>query len=74
MQPARVKLTYRRKPFMSIDLETRRLFAFRASHAWPPTVVAGEGWQARYADAAEGLDVLALEAAIEWANEYIASL
>ena len=51
-----------------------RLFAFRAAHPWPPTVVAGEGWEVRYADAAEGLVVLDLEAAVEWVNKYIASL
>ena len=51
-----------------------RLFAFRASHAWPPVVVAGEGWPARYADAAEGLDVRSLEDAVVWVNEYIATM
>jgi len=51
-----------------------RLFAFRAGHAWPPTVSAGDGWEVRYADAAEGLDVLTLDEAVVWANEYIASL
>lgn len=47
----------------------QRLFAFRKSHAWPPVVVAGEGWEALYADAAEGLDVLDLGSAIDWVNE-----
>ncbi|KGN40794.1 nucleotidyl transferase AbiEii/AbiGii toxin family protein [Knoellia aerolata] len=51
-----------------------RLFAFRASHSWPPTVVAGEGWASRYADAADGLDVLDMKAAVDWVNEYIRSL
>lgn len=51
-----------------------RLFAFRAGHSWPPTVVAGDGWQTRYAEAAEGLDVLDLEGAVKWVNAYIASL
>lgn len=50
-----------------------RLFAFRGSHAWPPTIV-GDGWDTRYAGAADGLDVLDLPDAVEWVNEYIRSL
>lgn len=52
----------------------QRLFAFRKSHPWPPVVVAGEGWESLYAGAAEGLDVLELDAAVAWVNEYIRSL
>lgn len=64
-------------PLADADLvghTSRRLFAFRDSHPWPPTVTVGEGWALRYADAAEGLDVLELEAAVDWVNEYIATL
>lgn len=45
-----------------------RLFAFRAAHAWPPTVVAGHEWESRYADAADELEVRELEAAVAWVN------
>lgn len=51
-----------------------RLFAFRAAHPWPPTVVGGEGWAARYSEAAEGLGVRDVDSAVEWVNGYIASL
>ena len=53
---------------------SERLFAFRAGHAWPPIVVAGEGWPVKYADAAEGLDILGFDEAVVWLNEYIASV
>jgi hypothetical protein len=54
---------------------SERLFAFRAGHAWPPTVVAAEGWEARYTEAANGLQVRqSLDDAVAWANAYIASL
>lgn len=49
-----------------------RLFRFRKSHAWPPTVTAGPGWEPRYTDAADGLDVLPLPEAVHWVNDYIA--
>lgn len=49
-----------------------RLFRFRKAHPWPPTVVAGLAWEARYLESAEGLDVLAFSEAVTWANEYIA--
>lgn len=50
-----------------------RLFAFRSTHSWPPTLDPAEGWAGRYADAAEGLTVLGLEAAVDWVNDYIRS-
>lgn len=51
----------------------RRLFAARRSHAWPPTVVAYDGWDTLYIEAADGLDVFAdVTAAVQWANEFIA--
>lgn len=50
-----------------------RLFAARRSHAWPPTVVAYNGWDTIYAEAAEGLEVLDNVAdAVAWANDFIA--
>ena len=36
-----------------------RLFAYRRMQEWPPTVTMNEGWETIYAEAAEGLDVLA---------------
>lgn len=51
-----------------------RLFAYRGSHAWPPQVVASDGWSVRYDDAAEGLDVLALGDAVAWVNAWIEDL
>jgi hypothetical protein len=56
-----------------VDRIADRLFAARNDRSWPPTVVAHEGWQHAYADAAEGLEVIAeLADAIEWANTLIA--
>lgn len=50
-----------------------RLFAARHSHPWPPTVVAYDGWDTIYAEAADGLDVIAnVDDAIVWANDLIA--
>jgi hypothetical protein len=34
-----------------------RLFAARRLYAWPPVVTARQGWDTRYAAAAEGLDL-----------------
>ena len=51
-----------------------RLFRFRQSHSWPPTVVAADGWAQRYEAAAEGFDVRGLDDAITWINEYIADV
>lgn len=46
-----------------------RLFAYRQMQEWPPTVTMNEGWEAIYAEAADGLDVLAnVSDAIVWAN------
>jgi len=53
----------------------RRLFAARRGHSWPPTVVAYEGWDTIYAEAAGGLNVIAdVEGAVAWANEFIARI
>lgn len=52
-----------------------RLFAARRLHAWPPAVTARQGWDTRYAAAADGLDVYAdLEAAVRWVNDCIANI
>lgn len=52
-----------------------RLFDARRLHAWPPIVTAREGWEARYAAEAQGLNVLPrLDAAIVWANAFIADV
>lgn len=57
----------------AVGATARRLFAARRSHAWPPVVLAHEGWDTLYAEAADGLDVLpTIDAAVAWANEFIA--
>lgn len=49
-----------------------RLFEYRRQQAWPPTIAAGNHWDTLYAEAADGLDVLANAAeAVGWANEFI---
>lgn len=56
-----------------IGATSQRLFAARRSQQWPPTVVAYEGWDTIYAEAADGLDVFENVAdAIAWANAFIA--
>lgn len=50
----------------------RRLFDYRRQQAWPPRIAAGDRWDTLYAEAADGLDVLAtVDAAIIWVNEFI---
>lgn len=50
-----------------------RLFARRGVQGWPPTVVAHDGWEAAYSEAAEGLELLAdVEQAVVWTNALIA--
>ena len=59
--------------FPAIGATSRRLFAARHGHPWPPTVVAYGGWETIYAEAAAGLDVLGNVAdAVAWANDLIA--
>lgn len=55
---------------------TKRLFAFRnlPGHTWPPTLVAGDKWPMLYDEAATGLDVLALDDAVTWVNNYLTRL
>jgi len=51
----------------------QRLFTSRRGHLWPPIIVAYEGWDTIYAEAADGLDVIDnINDAIEWANNFIA--
>ncbi len=53
------------------DLATR-VFAFRRTHTWPPTVRPHHGWDELYAAAASGLPVLGdVESAIVWANDLV---
>lgn len=52
-----------------------RLFAYRQMQEWPPTVTVNEDWEAVYAEAADGLDVLAdVSDAITWANDLVRSI
>ncbi len=48
-----------------------RLFDLRKGTPWPPTVQIHEGWDGLYTEASEGLDVLPLPAAVEWANDLV---
>jgi hypothetical protein len=58
-----------------VSTTARRLFAARRSHEWPPTVVAYDGWDTIYAEAAEGLDVLDnIDDAVDWTNAFIARM
>jgi len=61
---------------LALAAETaRRLFASRGAQKWPPTVRAYTEWPAIYAEAADGLGVLAdLDEAIAWTNELIARI
>lgn len=53
----------------------RRLFAYRRQQEWPPTVVQQPGWEEKYVQQSKalgsGLQVLGLNDAIEWCNEFI---
>ncbi|MFJ2619839.1 nucleotidyl transferase AbiEii/AbiGii toxin family protein [Glutamicibacter sp. NPDC087344] len=52
-----------------------RLFDYRNTHLWPPTVVEGPDWQTLYAEAAQGLDVAHdVDSAIVWVNALIVSI
>lgn len=54
---------------------TRRLFAARKGHAWPPVLTISEGWAFRYEEAADGIDVLPTVAeAVAWVNGFVSSL
>jgi len=54
---------------------TRRLFAARKGHAWPPVLTISEGWAFLYEEAADGIDVLPTVAeAVAWVNGFVSSL
>ncbi|MHB8191013.1 MAG: nucleotidyl transferase AbiEii/AbiGii toxin family protein [Ferrimicrobium sp.] len=56
----------------AVGVTAERLFAARRTHPWPPTVVAYDGWDTIYAEAADDLDVIDnVDGAVAWANEFI---
>ena len=53
----------------------RALFAYRNTHAWPPTITIRPGWGERYIQERAELDVLRkVEDAISWVNDLIARI
>lgn len=59
----------------AVGATARRLFAARRGQTWPPTVVAYQGWETTYAEAADGLGVLPdVTAAVVWTNDFIARI
>ena len=53
----------------------RKLFRYRKVHAWPPTIVKGETWEASYNEQKGDLPVLpTVDEAVKWANELIARI
>lgn len=53
----------------------QRLFAYRKTHAWPPTIVKGENWEAAYAGQLNELPALqTVDAAVDWANLLIGAI
>ncbi len=58
---------------MQLVRETcERLYAYRRMQPWTTPIVANEGWDAIYAEAAAGLDVLQdVSDAVEWANQFV---
>lgn len=65
---------------VAIDLQKtaeicRRLFAYRKTHAWPPTIAKGENWDEAYSVQKLDLPVLpTVEEAIVWCNGLIAKI
>ena len=56
----------------AVGVTARRLFTSRRAQEWPPVIVAHEGWDTLYAEAAVDLGVLPdVGAAVVWANELI---
>ena len=52
-----------------------RLFEYRRQQPWPPTVVAGDGWDTLYEAAVEDVDALPeVGAAVAWVNEFVARI
>lgn len=59
--------------FRAVASTAERLFAARRAQAWPPTVIAYDGWESIYTEAADGLVVIeGVHAAVAWANQFIA--
>lgn len=53
----------------------RKLFRYRKTHEWPPTVVKGEDWEQTYDDQKADLPVLpTVDEAVAWANELIGKI
>ena len=91
MRPFDIRLAYLGKPWCTVPLEVghdeigdagaatrrtcERLFAYRQGQAWPPTVVAREGWDEQYRALAEGLAVIQdVGEAVEWANALVSRI
>ena len=52
-----------------------RLFRFRDSQVWPPTIVEGDDWESLYSAQLQGLGVRGtVSEAVVWANDFIARL
>lgn len=63
---------WRRHDIATAGATSERLFAARCSQSWPPTVVAYDGWDTIYSEAAAGLGVIDNVAeAVAWANDFI---
>ena len=59
--------------YAAVNSTGRRLFAARGTQSWPPTVVAFDGWDMIYAEAADGLGVIDnVDDAVVWTNDFIA--
>jgi len=53
----------------------RKLFKYRKTHEWPPTVAKGEDWERTYEDQKADLPVLpTVDEAVAWANELIGKI
>lgn len=59
----------------AVGVTARRLFISRRAQEWPPVIVAHEGWDTLYAEAAVDLGVLPdVGEAVVWTNELIARI
>lgn len=57
-----------------VSATAQRLFKFRGTHPWPPTLEVGSQWDALYDQAAQGLGVRSLPDAVAWLNDYLRSV
>ncbi|NDK30894.1 nucleotidyl transferase AbiEii/AbiGii toxin family protein [Nesterenkonia sp. Hz 6-5] len=58
--------------FGQVAATCARLFEYRRQQSWPPSIVASEGWETLYAEAAEDLDVLpSVAEAVAWTNSFV---